>query len=59
MRERNISWSDLRAALAKREITVPYPGGKGIRIYSKAGTKPIIVGIRGFPKNIFVMTLMN
>jgi hypothetical protein len=58
MRDRGISWSDIRAALKDRAIAHPYAGG-GLRVYSKAGSKPIIVGIREFPDYIKVVTVMN
>jgi len=58
MRARNISWDDIVIALKKREITHPYPGG-GTRIYSKAGSKPIKVGIRDLEHEILVITVMN
>jgi hypothetical protein len=58
MSERNSTWADIKAALKDREIVAPYRGG-GSRIYSPAGSKPIIVGIREYPKEIVVITTMN
>ena len=58
MQARDISWADIKIALTEREIVTPYPGG-GSRVYSKAGSKPILVGIREFSNEIVVITVMN
>ena len=62
MKERQITMEDIEAALDDRGVIAPYPeeGPEAFRVYSRAASKPIMVGIiEDHPDETYVMTVMN
>jgi len=58
MSQRGITRVDILSALHSRDIQTPY-GDRGLRIYSKSGRKPIIVGIIEAKGKTYIQTVME